>query len=215
MNEIKGIEKLENEVPSIIQQANALVIANDADNQTAANMLQSLRVMRKSVKETFAASIAAAKAAYNEVKGLNDKFDKPLETAENTVRARMGAYATAENARRAAIAAEAQKKADAEAKKAERKAERMGVPAPIMPATVVIAPAPVQTAGVSFRTDYSANVTDLMALIKAIAKGTAPIEAIAADTAYLNAIARAKKKEGEIMPGVVCVSKQTPIGGRL
>jgi len=75
---------------------------------------------------------------------------------------------------------------------------------------VTVAPAveaPAKVIGISGRTTYSADVTDLLALVKAVAAGTAPLECLAADTKFLNAQARAFKKDGALYPGVVAVSQ--------
>ena len=53
-------------------------------------------------------------------------------------------------------------------------------------------------AGIRGRTTYAAHVEDLRALVKAVAEGKAPIEAIQADTKFLNAQARAFKKQGQL-----------------
>ena len=74
---------------------------------------------------------------------------------------------------------------------------------------VTIAPtvtAPIAAAGISKRVTYSAEVTDLLALVKAVAEGKAPIEAVQADTKFLGAQARAFKKQGDLYPGVKSVA---------
>lgn len=74
----------------------------------------------------------------------------------------------------------------------------------VQPAT--IAPAPV--VGISSRTTYSATVTDLMALVQAIAAGRAPLEAIQANTVFLGQQARAFKRAGLLYPGVDCIAER-------
>lgn len=75
----------------------------------------------------------------------------------------------------------------------------------IVAATVTAAPIaqlPVRTAGTSVRTNYSAQVDDLMELVKSVAEGKAPLEAIMANDKFLNAQAKAFKKAGPLYPGV-------------
>jgi len=69
--------------------------------------------------------------------------------------------------------------------------------------------APAKVSGISTRSTFSAEVTDLMALIKAVANGTAPIECIAADTKFLGAQARAFKKAGQLYPGVLAKEERS------
>lgn len=69
--------------------------------------------------------------------------------------------------------------------------------------------APAKVSGISGRMTFSAEVTDLMELVKAVAAGTAPIEAIQADTKFLGAQARAFKKAGQLYPGVMAVAERS------
>ncbi len=66
-----------------------------------------------------------------------------------------------------------------------------------------------KVSGISGRTTYAAHVEDLLALVKAVAEGKAPIEAIQADTKFLNAQARAFKKQGQLYPGVNAVAERS------
>ena len=73
---------------------------------------------------------------------------------------------------------------------------------PLAPMPVVVqAAAPVHVAGKVSKTVYGAKVTDLMALVKAVAEGKAPIQALLADQSFLNKQATAFK-EGFSYPGV-------------
>ena len=66
-----------------------------------------------------------------------------------------------------------------------------------------------KVSGISGRTTYAAQIDDLLALVKAVAEGKAPIEAIQADTKFLNAQARAFKKQGQLYPGVTAVAERS------
>jgi hypothetical protein len=68
------------------------------------------------------------------------------------------------------------------------------------PPTIIQAAAPTRFAGSSGKTSYSAKVTNLMALVKAVAEGKAPLQALTANESFINAQARAYK-EGFSMPG--------------
>ena len=60
--------------------------------------------------------------------------------------------------------------------------------------------------GISFRSTWSAEVTDFMALVKAVAKGKAHIDMLKPDMTKLNAAARSLKSVMDL-PGVEAVEK--------
>lgn len=96
----------------------------------------------------------------------------------------------------AAVAETAQAEADASAQEA---------------AVTTVTPmftAPARVSGISGRVTYAAQVDDLTALVKAIAEGKAPIEAISANTSFLGLQARAFKKVGPLYPGVTVVAER-------
>ena len=67
--------------------------------------------------------------------------------------------------------------------------------------------APVQAAGASVRTYYSAQVDSLKDLVVAVATGLAPIQALQADMVYLNG--RARLEQGAFsVPGVSVVKDE-------
>lgn len=121
--------------------------------------------------------------------------------------------AAAMKAQEAALAAseagdtEAAQRAMIEAEVAQQQADIAAITSQI----VTIAPtveAPAKVVGISGRTTYSAEVTDLMALVKAVAAGAAPLEALQADAKFLGAQARAFKKTGQLYPGVLAVAER-------
>lgn len=73
------------------------------------------------------------------------------------------------------------------------------------PAVVVQSSVPKGFGGMT-RTTWSAKVTDMMALVKAVAEGKAPIQCIEANMVFLNAQARAMH-EALAYPGVVAEEK--------
>jgi len=69
--------------------------------------------------------------------------------------------------------------------------------------------APAKVAGISGRVNYTAQVDDLMTLVKAVAAGTAPEQCLCADEKFLGAQARAFKKAGPLYPGVTAVAERS------
>jgi multidrug efflux pump subunit AcrA (membrane-fusion protein) len=123
----------------------------------------------------------------------------------------------AETARRAAEEAQAAAEAGddqaaAAAMAAAQAAQEQAAVAALTAQVVTVAPAveaPAKVAGISGRVTYSAEVTDLLALVKAVAAGQAPLEALQADMKFLGAQARAFKKAGQLYPGVTITAERS------
>ena len=105
------------------------------------------------------------------------------------------------NAEEAQKAMEAAQQAEAEAA-ALQMTQQVGTGAPEIEA-------PAKVSGISGRVTYSAEVDDLVALVKAVAEGKAPIESLQADMKFLGAQARAFKKAGELYPGVKSIASRS------
>lgn len=138
--------------------------------------------------------------------------EKLRSEAEAARRAEEEALNKAEEARRAgdeaaakAAMAEAARKA-AMAEKREEKAEVVAM------APVVVEAAP-EAAGISYRTTWRAEVTDLKALAAAVLAGTVPAEAIVANDKYLGQVAKSLK--GSVnWPGVRWIADRTVAASR-
>jgi len=147
------------------------------------------------------------------------KIDEPCEYIIKVTGAKCAAWMRAEQARIAEekrIAEDAARKiAEEEALKAAQILESAGMTsaadaileAPVVIQKVEIA-GPDKAEGVSYRDNYSAEVTDLMTLVKAVAAGKAPITCLAADMTNLNGWARLTKGT-EALPGVRVVKSTT------
>lgn len=98
-------------------------------------------------------------------------------------------------------------KAMNEARHALSQADMVAMSANMM----AVAPAEpeLKVSGISTRLTYRAEVTDMMALVRAVAQGTAPIECLQADTKFLGQMARAFKKSGQIYPGVQSIEDRS------
>lgn len=103
---------------------------------------------------------------------------------------------------------EAAQRAMAEAEAAQQQAAVAAMTAQVVTMAPVVE-APAKVTGISGRVTYSAEVTNLLELVKAVASGTAPLEAIQADTKFLGAQARAFKKAGQLYPGVMAVAERS------
>ena len=103
---------------------------------------------------------------------------------------------------------EAAQRAMAEAEAAQQQAAVTAMTAQVVTMAPVVE-APAKVTGISGRVTYSAEVTNLMELVQAVAAGTAPIECLQADAKFLGAQARAFKKAGQLYPGVMAVAERS------
>lgn len=113
-----------------------------------------------------------------------------------------------ERALAAAVAAEAA----GDVQLAERIVAAPPVVVPVAPRPVftppVVAPPAAVSAGISFRDNYRAEVTDLAALVKAVAAGSQPLTLLMANQVALNQVACALK-DALAIPGVRAVNDRT------
>lgn len=129
---------------------------------------------------------------------LREEEQRKAREAEE---ARLAAEA---EARKAAEAGDVEAMFAAEEKAAEAaQAEAVAIETAevLQHAAPVAVAAPAKLAGVSTRQEWKAEVTDLMALVKAVAEGNASIELLQANQVEINKRAKALKKEFNV-PGV-------------
>lgn len=219
---------------SILESAVGMVVDSPTMLEIASEDLKNVVTLEKAVE---AQRTSITKPLNDALKAVNALFKAPAEylgQAKADLKRAILTY-TAEQERLAAAARrEAEKKAQAErdrlaaeaAKQAEEAkaaaaagdhetaaaleetAESNAQLAEVLTFTPAVIEAP-KVSGISGQTRYSAKVEDLLALVKAVAAGNAPIEAIAADEKFLNAQARAYKKVGQLYPGVTVVAERT------
>ena len=138
--------------------------------------------------------------------------EKLRQEAEAARRAEEEARRKAEEARKAgdkAAARAAEQEAARKAAMAERREEKAEAVA-MAPVAVETVAAPVAE-GISYRTSYRAEVTDMKALLAGVLAGTVPAEAIVANEKFLGASARALKSAMN-WPGVRVVAEKTVAG---
>ncbi len=85
--------------------------------------------------------------------------------------------------------------------------------APVFVPPVILDRKPIQIPGIVIRTTHEAEVFDLMALVKAVAAGRVPLDAILPNMAYLNGMARDRRSLLGY-PGVRVKPKATPVHKR-
>ncbi len=209
-------QEIETEVSSLTVQAKNFLIQNHEQYTSASDLWNLAKDLRAKISETFDPIISKAHAAHKEAVGQKKKHDEPLEMAQRTIKGKMIAW-DQEQARiarleQARLEAEAKKKADEEALELATLLEEAGqheaaaeaIEKPEV-APVVVEKSTPKVSGFSYRTNFRIEVTNLAALVKAVADGKVNIAALEANTTYLRQQATALKKEAfeKTHPGVI------------
>lgn len=189
-----------------------------------------LNAALKAVNDLFRAPKEYLETAERSLKMSLVAWTTEQERLAAVARAKAEAEARAERERLAAIAAQQaaealalQKEAEAaaaagdsaaaEAAQASAVAAQQQMEITEMTAAVItVTPevsAPTKMAGIGSRVTYSAEVVDLLELVKAVAAGQAPLDCLAADMSFLSAQARAFKRVGSLYPGVEAKSDRS------
>ena len=214
---VSTVEK-EAEVNAITFKAKADAIAVvDQASYDAANALNEAAYKEKKAFHVWFDPIDdASKKSRQAVIAQGKKIDEPLDYVIKITGNKAAAWMRAEQAR----IAEEKRKAEEIARKAAEEAalaaaEKLAadgmtaaadavLSAPVVTPKIEVAE-PTKAEGVSYREQFSAEVVDLMTLVKAVAEGKAPVCYLTADMTALNGWARSTKGTASI-PGVKVVS---------
>jgi len=205
-------------------RANALAIRSAETYGAAAELLKAIKALRQKIADTFGPHVKRAFDAHRALVAEQRSAEEPLTLAERTIKDKLGAYDQAqerirrdEQARLEALArqqAEERQLADALAAEAagdtvEAEAIINEAPAPVV---VQVEKAVPKVAGISYRTTYSARVTDKHALIAFVAANPQFENLIDPNMPALNGQARSLKMAMQI-PGVVVDEKRDIAAG--
>ena len=189
--------ELEQEGATWVDQAGALVIGSQSDLDFAGECLATVRLRLEQADALFAepleksrASVRAAEAARSAVLEALRNLRDPFERAERALKLGIAGYFAA--CQREAMAAEAaRRRADEARRTVEDAAAKAGVALPRRPVEPAPRPSPVPELpkGAQAREKRVATVTDLRALVRAIAAGEAPLELVAVDQRKLDKLA--------------------------
>lgn len=185
----------------------------DKDLADAKLLLKRVEDTRKAQKKPYADAAKAVDDYYDTPKRLlNDvistitpkilAFDRRL--AEERAAAQRAADEAARKERER-LAAEARALAQAGHQEA---ADSLSLASSMVQAPVIPVRVDQAEQSTSARASWSAEVNDLLELVKAVAAGTVPLEAIEPNATYLNGRARVEKDKLAI-PGVVAVKKES------
>lgn len=160
-------QRMEQEGALMVKRVTGLTITNDAEYERGGDILKDIKARIKAVKDYWKAPKAAAQAAHKTLVDREKQMLKPLEDAEGTVKKTMLAYTTEqrriaeeaarkvrqeEQARLAALAAQAEQQGDADSAAFMRDMMDAAEPEQVQPTAAA--------KGVSVRTTWKARVTD-------------------------------------------------------
>lgn len=232
MNEAANqVEIVKNEVLPIPDQAKMIVVKDEGTLSKANEIFLTIKALRKKIGEVFDPIIAKSHAAHKEALAQKTQAEAPLIVAEKYLNGQVTVYhqemerkrrEEEELLRQKAIKEEMERRkkeeedrlqqaAELEAAGAKEEAEALiqeTVEENEKPVEVYIPPPEtpkVKLEGATVKEYWSAQVTDLKALCRAVAEGKCPVSYIEPNMTVLNGQARALKKEMSI-PGVKPVS---------
>jgi hypothetical protein len=207
------IETLQNQALSIPEQARILTIQTPDQYIAAGELLKSIKLLRAEIDQTFDPIISAAYAAHKEAVAQKKKVDAPLLEAEGIIKPRVAAYLSEQERLRREEELRLQKQAQEEEERrqvenaailddlGETEAANQLLDETVIAPPVVLPKLTPKVSGISTSQRYSAEVVNLLELVKAVAAGKAPIQCLKADTVFLNRQAVAMR-QSMAYPGV-------------
>lgn len=202
-------------------QAEDLVIDTDEDFRAAGLFLVNLKTYQKRVTEIFAPVVKATHEAHKAAVAQREKLLAGATEAERILKAAVVTYERQQSAGREALRRQqeaiAHQQADLSREATATALEQAGQTqaaeavraAPAAPVVLPPAPPAPSAPGLSFREHWSAEVTDLKALVQAVAAGSQPLDLLLPNDAALNALARSLKSSLQI-PGVRATCEHVP-----
>lgn len=192
------IEHLDSQSLSIVERAKIVIIRNNSQYLEACELVKTIKALRAEVNATFDPIVAKAYSAHKESVAQKKKHDTPLALAEDMVKTRMAAWLAEQERLRREEELRLQKQAQEEEERrqlenavildelgetaeANRLLEETAKAAPI-----VLPKFTPKVNGISMTARYSAEVTNLMELVQAVASGRAPIQCLEANQVFLN-----------------------------
>lgn len=180
------------------------------DAEKAVGLMKGLKALRKEIEDSYKPSLDKIRLAEKTLREEMKSRLAPIDEAEARLKTLMLAYDRAEQERirkeREAALEEARKKAEEEKARQVEALKMAGLDdvaeqvAEVKPVVAVETQKQEKVAGISYRTNYRAEVDDLLTLVKAVADGKAPIALIKPDEVALGQMARAMKESFDV-PG--------------
>lgn len=193
-----------------LTRVNGLQIITSDQAAIAGEWLHAIAQLRKAAEDHHRPVIQKAHEAHKEALAALKRIDDPLARAESALRPKIAGYADRirreEEAERRRVEEEARRAQEAEAEARIEEAEQQGatpeevaaiVAAAEAAPAVIVAPSPKPqpiAPGVGTAERWTAQVTDIKALCRAIADGTVSTEFVVPNATALNQMARSQKQ---------------------
>jgi hypothetical protein len=219
-------DQFEQKTGTLVQQAKALKIVDQASYDLAADRLLGVAALRREIVEHHAPMKQKTHAAWQEVLAAEKKLLRPVEDAEALYRVAIAAYdidqRRLEREARERAEAEARRVAEEQREHEVEQAEAQGADAeevaaicnaPLMVEPPRIEPTFQPARGVSVAATWKGEVTSLELLVKAIAAGRANISLVQANEVAINQLARATRGTLQV-PGIRFFSQSNVRAGR-
>jgi len=206
------------ELSPLVAAAKAFKVTDVDSNAAALERIKKLRAGEKMIEDYFEPARRAADNAKKEILAARDGLIAPIAEARRIYDNSAGAYEQEERRK----AEEEQRRLQEKARKDEEErqllaaidAEERGDQAeakaimeePVVTPVVTVAPQVARVEGVSSRTNWSAEVTDLLALVRYVAAHPEWVYLLEPSIPNLNRLAVAQRNALSI-PGVRAVSK--------
>lgn len=216
---VPDVEPLEREQSALISESKSITtIADVPTYEKAAICKRGLVARRIFIGDFFKPMKQSIDAAKRSVLDRERMVLTPVQEEESRIGSLMVSYDDEQERQRQVMEKRAQEDAQlAEAQHHENLDDKPAMEAALDGHGLVqvkvnsIVP---KVAGISYRENWNADVTDLLALVKAVADGKAPLAYLQANTVALGAAARSLKTELNRIPGVRAVVTKTAIGRR-
>jgi hypothetical protein len=199
-------EELTGAIVPVMERAGAIVVSDAGSFETAGNTVKELTALEKQIKAFWEDDVSSALKLHRSLVAKRDSMLGPVGDQKKALTNGMKAWSDEQER----IRREAQAKAEAEARRMAEEAALARAVAleasgnkkeaeAVMEAPVVADPVYVENVtptgfGQFTRKTWSAEVVDIMALVKAVANGKAPIKAIEPNMTVLNQMARSMKE---------------------
>lgn len=199
------IQDLETQAISVPDRAKGMTVKTAEDYMAAGELLKTIKGIRAEIDATFDPIIEKAHASHKEAISQKRKVEMPLAEAEAILKPRIAAWMAEQERLRKEAEMLAQRKAQEEAERlqleeaallheiGETELANSRLEEKPLVAPVILPKSVPKVTGVSMTKRYSAVVVSLMDLIKAVAAGKVPIQAVKADEVFLNRQAVAMK----------------------
>lgn len=204
------VEKVRAEVAPVLAAAKALTVTDRSSYEHAMELGSECLSRIKRVEAIFGPSREATYKAWKTVTETVASFTKPLEEAKALLGTKAKAWAREEEAR---VRREEEARLAEAKRRVEETAEAQGFSAEAAsvlgtPIQVAVVSRPVETREIvgtdagTVRSNWTMRVTDLLALVKAVAAGEVDLEVLQANDGVLRKRAKALKSAMKY-PGVV------------